>query len=323
MNVLITSASSKVLLVRAFQAAVHPLGGKVIAADIAPDCPALVAADDAFILPRSDDPSFGETLARLCRREGIGLVVPTRDGELHSLAALVPTLAGSGTKVLVASAATLDLCGDKRKFNRFCLDHGFAIARLHATDHIPPFPVFIRPATGAGGAGARPIDDLATWQALGDAREGLIVQDVVDAPEYTIDALLDFNGRPLQAVARRRLAVRNGEAYKSRVDTVDDLATMALDLCAKLGCVGHNVVQAFYRPENGPRFIEVNPRFGGASNLSIVAGLESPARIIQLLAGKDQEARRPRPIRYGLTMLRYSDDIFIEAEDLRRIGKAT
>ncbi len=323
MNVLITSASSKVLLVRAFQAAVHPRGGKVIAADIVPDCPALFAADDAFILPRNDDPRFADAFARLCRRLRIGLVVPTRDGELHSLAALAPALGALGTKVLVASAATLDLCSDKREFNRFCLDHGFAIARLHATDCLPPFPVFVRPATGAGGKGARRIDGVSAWEALGNARENLVVQDVIEAPEYTIDVLLDFNGQPLQAVPRLRLAVRNGEAYKSRVDALDDLATMALDLCAKLGCIGHNVVQAFYRPENGPKFIEVNPRFGGASNLSIVAGLDSPARIIQLLAGEDEEARRPRQIRHGLTMLRYSDDIFMAAEDLHRIGKAT
>jgi carbamoyl-phosphate synthase large subunit len=93
---------------------------------------------------------------------------------------------------------------------------------------------------------------------------------------------------------------------------------MALDLCARLGCIGHNVVQAFYRRETGPLLIEVNPRFGGASNLSIRAGLDSPSRIIALLAG--EKPRNPRPIRFGLTMLRYSEDMIIEDAEVKQLS---
>lgn len=47
--------------------------------------------------------------------------------------------------------------------------------------------------------------------------------------------------------------------------------------------VGHVTVLAFYSPDNYLNLIEVNPRFGGASNLSIVAGLDSPHRLIAIL----------------------------------------
>ena len=73
--------------------------------------------------------------------------------------------------------------------------------------------------------------------------------------------------------------------------------------------------QAFH-DDAGTRFIEINPRFGGASNLSIQAGLASPERILQMARGQDVEAARPRAIAYGLTMLRYSQDRIVTDAEL-------
>ncbi len=73
------------------------------------------------------------------------------------------------------------------------------------------------------------------------------------------------------------------------------------------------MVQAFWDGQGEPLFIEVNARFGGASNLSIQAGLASPERLVMMLAGDAVVARKPRPVRYGLTMLRYSQDLLVEA----------
>ena len=92
MNVLILSAAAKVLLVQAFQAAAHPLGGRVIAADLARDNAALFAADQALILPRSDDPAFEGALLAACAREAVGLIVPTRDGEVGMMSLLISSL---------------------------------------------------------------------------------------------------------------------------------------------------------------------------------------------------------------------------------------
>ena len=173
----------------------------------------------------------------------------------------------------------------------------------------------MRPVRGAGGKGARRVE---AGEAI-PSGEDLLVQDVETAPEYTVDVLMDLVGQPLQAVARRRLLVRDGEAVKSRVEAAPALGDQALALCAALGLVGHNVVQAFYTPEAGARFIEINPRFGGASNLSIEAGLASPERILQLVEGRLDDARAARPITLGLTMLRYPQDRFVTEAELAAV----
>ena len=322
MNVLILSAAAKVLLVEAFRDAVADRSGRVFAADIAPDSAALHVADQGLILPRSHEPGFIPALKRVCREYRIGLVVPTRDAELPVLSPWRNELAAGGTTILVASPETIALCQDKRRFAAFCRTEGFPIAHTYEPDEMPArFPVFVRPITGAGGAGARRIDNVAQWRDLGAERTGLIIQDCIEADEYTVDTLMDLEGRPIQAVARRRLLVRGGEAQKSRVEDAPALTDLALAIGARLRLVGHNVIQCFRGGSDALNLIEVNPRFGGASNLSIVAGLDSPRRLVALALG-DRSASAPRPIRYGLGMLRYSRDVIVEPDDIARLAVA-
>lgn len=318
MNVLILSAAAKVLLVRAFAEAAHARGGRVFAADLAADNAALFEADHAVLLPRSDAPGYRDALVRCCADRGIRVVVPTRDGELSVLADARADLAAVGATAVVSDRSALDLCQDKRRFAAACVEQGLSTPRTYAVGEAPErFPVFVRPVRGAGGKGARRIDSAAELPS----GEDLLVQDLETAPEYTIDVLMDLAGQPLQAVARERLLVRDGEAVKSRVVDAPDLTDPALRLCAGLGLVGHNVVQAFRAPGSAPRFIEVNPRFGGASNLSIRAGLASPERLLQIVEGSHQAAAAQRPIAYGLTMLRYAEDRFVTEAELAAVAE--
>ena len=313
MNVLILSVAAKVLLVQAFQAAVGPGDGRVLAADLERDSAGLFFADAAVSLPRTDNAGFADALLKVCRDEGVGLVVPTRDGELAVLASLKARFRAEGIEVLVPEAEALADCADKRRFGVTCGRLGLQTPKTWAPDDTPDaFPVFVRPVRGAGGRGARRIE-AADWTPQG---EDMLVQDYCPLPEYSIDVLMDLDGEPVQAVARRRLSVRAGEAVKSRVEDASALTEASLKLCAGLGLVGHNVVQAFWDGAGEPLFIEVNPRFGGASNLSIQAGLASPERLVMMVEGAAEAARAPRPIRHGLTMLRYSQDLLVEAERL-------
>ena len=54
-----------------------------------------------------------------------------------------------------------------------------------------------------------------------------------------------------------------------------------------------------------------------AENLN---GLDSPRRILQMLAGENEAAALARPIRQGLTLLRYSTDVLVGAEAIDSLG---
>lgn len=311
MNVLITSAAAKVLLVRAFREALSGTGGKVFTADMASECAAGLVADQHFQLLPTRDPEALDQLAYLCRERGIGLIVPTRDGELPFLAAARDVLASAGARVLACSPATLAKVQDKRRFSEQTAAAGLNPVPMIDRPTAHDLPVFIRPVVGAGGRGARRVDALSD---LPTDLENYLIHPMIAAAEYSVDVLMDLDGRPLQAVARERRQVVAGESRVTTIMDLPELEAATLKLAAHLGLIGHNVVQAFVDPERGILFIEVNPRFGGASNCSIVGGLASPERILALMSG-DDSARRPRPIRRGLTMYRFSDDLFVEKAD--------
>ena len=135
MNVLITSASRKVGLVRAFQSALARRGGGlVVAVDTSPLAPALYLADRHFLVPPSTDPHFVDHIVELCHHESIGLIVPTRDEELPIFAAARSRLEQRGRRVLVPSSETVRICQDKLAFVEICRAHQLETPRTYQPD---------------------------------------------------------------------------------------------------------------------------------------------------------------------------------------------
>lgn len=308
MNVLITSASAKVQLVTAFQEAVQPHGGKVIAGDCDPSCCAAHFADGFEQMLRDDDPEYARHLMDICRRQKIGLLIPTRDGELQLLARMRDALSDLGVKLPLPNVSVLKQCQDKLHFQQYCRAHGFPVLELSDPTTEDSFPVFLRHRNGTFTGGGVMVENPAAFDRLGLDLEDYVIQTYVTDREYSCDVLLDFDGNPIQAVARERQHLVNGESWRSQIVDMPVLTNLAMELAASLGLKGHNLVQMFYSEETGPRLIEVNARFGGCSNLSIKGGLNSPERMVMMAKGELSEAQEANPLQYGLTSVRYSID---------------
>jgi len=306
MNILITSSSAKVLLVKEFNEYADREGIKVFTADISKNIATAFFSDKHFVLPRtSDKDAFLEQLRLICRSNNISLIIPTRDGELQLMADHKEQFAALGTKILVPSPESTRICLNKREFANFLVKYGYS--PIPETD-VMDFPLFVRPVTGSAGIGTcRVLNE----NQLNDIMSGgdFLVHPFIDADEYSLDLLMDFDGNALQVVCRKRIHVVSGESKVSRVISMPVLEQWAMEIGELLGLVGHNVLQAFHSDETGPLIIEANARFGGASNLSIAAGLDSVRRIIGMHIG-DPVALANRQIEIGLTMYRYSKDIF-------------
>jgi len=78
--------------------------------------------------------------------------------------------------------------------------------------------------------------------------------------------------------------------------------------------VGQNTIQCFLR-DGKPLFIEINPRFGGAANLSIRAGADSPSYLLRLMRGETLESCLGQFTNH-LTMLRFVEDTFLLPDEL-------
>jgi carbamoyl-phosphate synthase large subunit len=301
--VLVTSASRKVLLVRAFALALARTGGgRVIAADIDPLAAALYAADAARLIPRSDDAGFIDALLEICATDEVGLLVPTRDEELPILSAARDRFATGGTVVLVSPPEAVDACRDKARFDAAVRSAGLEAPTVYADPAGVRFPAFVKPELVAA------LDAIAT---LGGEP---VIQAFVDAPEFTLDVFIDFDGVPISCVPRERIAVVGGESWIGRTVRDPNLVAAALRLCEAIGLVGHLTVQAFRTPE-AINFIEINPRYGGAADLGFEAGAPTPEYAIRAARGERLEPRLDE-YEVGLVMLRHAADLFVRDVDL-------
>jgi carbamoyl-phosphate synthase large subunit len=318
-NVLITSASRKVSLVRSFQAATLQIGGgRVIAVDATAYAPALYAADRCHLVPLSNEAGFLDEVARLCKMEGVSLLIPTRDEELPLFAEARERFLSDGVRVMVPSPDTVKLCSDKRQFLHFCEEHRFSVPHTFDSENwqSAKFPLFVKPRVGKGGLGARRVDSEKELLLVVDDPEQWIIQECVLWPELTIDLLADFEGRVLSVVPRLRKLVISGESYVSETIDAAELTAEAKRLSEELGLVGHNTIQCFWN-ERAAKFIEVNPRFGGAAALGRAAGNDSATALLRMVQGGKLPPRLGA-YRKHLVMLRYTDDLFLDSEQLLR-----
>jgi len=317
-NILITSASRKVSLVKAFQQALAGEGGgRVMAVDVSPLAPALYCADEHYLVPPDHKPEFLAIMLRLCQQKGVKLLIPTRDEELPFFAGHKGEFADVGTLVMVSDADVVKTCQDKKLFLRFCRENGFAIPQSYESMKLPAnveFPVFVKPRYGKGGRHAVRVNSREGLETVLKEMPDAIIQGFVPAPEYTIDLFADFSGRVISVVPRERLNIVGGESFISRTSNNPGLIREAIRLATRLGVIGHINIQCFL-DKDMVRFIEVNPRFGGASHLSFAAGAPTPLFLVKLVKRESLEPQIGE-FKDNYIMLRYTEDLFLEEDSL-------
>lgn len=308
MNVLIVSASRKVGLIRAFRTAAGTRGGKVIAADADGRSAALYLADSGEVLPRLDAPEFETTLLQVCERHRVGLLVPTRDEELMWFAERRATFRQRGVLVAVSSPDALAKCLDKRAFTAHCAEHGLKTPRALDPRSPGPVPYFQRPYVGKGGKGARRIEDARELEGVDFSANGLY--ELVEAPEFTLDTFVDDRGKVTSLVPRERVRTFGGESFIGVTRRIPVLMEEGKRLAESLGAFGPLTIQAFLRSDE-VLFLEVNPRYGGGSEMGFNAGCPTPEDLVAIAGG---EAARDRWDQFvpDRVFLRYTSDVVVE-----------
>jgi carbamoyl-phosphate synthase large subunit len=318
-NVLVTAASRRVPLVRAFRRALDRLGGgAVIVTDVNPLSPAVYAADRAFRVSMATDPGYVRQIFEISQAAAVNLVVPTIDDELVPFAEASSTFGAAGVRVAVSSVDATVVCNDKYATCRALLDRGIAAADSFLPGDLPAnptFPLFLKPRFGRGSVDAHMIRDTRELAFYLDYVPDPVVQTYLDGPEFTIDLLCDFAGRPLSIVPRERIVIRAGVSDRGR--TTRDPALMALgEACAAaLSFAGPVNIQC--RVVDGrPIVFEINPRFSGGIPLTIEAGADFPLMLTELARGT-RVTPKIGHFRENVWMTNYEASIFLCERDIR------
>ncbi len=293
MNVLVTSAGRRTTLVTRFVDAARSRGGRVWAGDVDGLAPALYLADAAVRLPRVLSSDYIPFLREFAARQNISLLVPTIDTELRPLSEASSSLAEVGCRALISSPGLVGITSDKWLTAKEFSARGIAVPSSWLPEGLEvaslPDRLFIKPRDGSASINAFPVDRPELSAALARVRHA-IVQERLEGPEITIDALLDpLDGAPLHYVPRRRIRALAGESVVGVTlhdDALGPWLISVLEICRSLGGRGPLTLQAFLT-KKGPVLTEINPRFGGGFPLAWAAGGHYPEWILDRLAGGD------------------------------------
>jgi carbamoyl-phosphate synthase large subunit len=289
-NVLLTAGSRRVALVQAFRAALRTISvpGSVIVTDVNPLSPAVHVADRSYRVPLATDESYVTELLTICEAEQVRLVVPTIDDELAVVAAARDQFKAIGAVVASSPAATAAICNDKYETCSRLIAAGVSAAKTYLPAQLTEdmaLPLFIKPRVGRGAVGAFPVRSADELDFFLRYVPTPIVQEYLDGPEFTIDVLCDFDGKPLSIVPRERVVVRAGVIDRGRTVNNQRLIRLAEAACAALPFAGAINIQCRMRYEQ-PVIFEINPRFSGGIPLTIQAGADFPAMLLKLAMGR-------------------------------------
>lgn len=284
-KVLISSASSKISLIRLVEDCISSspeLG--LLAGDTDNLALSSFFGCEFWAMPETIDDKFAEILQG-CLDRNVGLVIPTRDGELIFWAENRTRFENHGIKVAVSAPDAVKTCLDKLKFSEWGIGRGLPfIPSFLSISAIESEGVVLKERFGSGSVGLyinRPRNEL---KELSEKLESPIFQPFIFGPEISVDAWLNSHGEVHGFVLRRRDVVRNGESQVTTtfrsVENEPEINEILSALGRDLGIRGAIVMQAILH-QGRLSIIEVNARSGGASSASAQVGLNPLSCSIQ------------------------------------------
>jgi carbamoyl-phosphate synthase large subunit len=295
---------------------------RTVVADPAPLAPAQYAADVRVAVPLIEDPEYVPALVELCRRHGVGAVLPLTDLDIEVLA---HAREEGRLPALVPSSRVARATYDKYEAHLLLQSHSLPSPPTvlpHDDLEALDYPVMVKPRRGSGARSIHLAHDPAQARFFIDyvqaapaagrpeglpAPEAVMVQRAMGGPELSIDCLGDLDGRCLNAIPRTMLESRGGESIKGRVVRDEELVELGRRTVEALGVRGPATVQVFRDPDIGVAITDVNTRFGGAfpaPAFAAMPGCTYPELIVRMAAGEIVEPH-VGSYRAGMTFTRY------------------
>ncbi|MFA5822195.1 MAG: NAD-dependent epimerase/dehydratase family protein [Thermodesulfovibrionales bacterium] len=276
-NTLITSISRKVPLIHAVRFAANKIGKniKVLGGDTDSSCIGKYFVDEFWHMPAISSLSL-EDFMTYCGRNNIRCVIPTRDGELAFFAQFKEQLSENGIHVMVSHPESVKGCIDKLVFYEKTKGLGFpAIMTSTNIEDICCQQFVVKERFGAGsisiGIGLNKQNAITHASTL----QLPIFQPFIKGTEVSVDLYISKNGVAKGVVARRRDIIIKGESQVTSTFRDENLENLCSDFVASFNLYGHVILQILIDEKGDYHIIECNSRFGGASTLSIAAGLDS------------------------------------------------
>jgi len=267
-------------------------------------------SDFYYVIPPYDDKFFVEKLLKIIKEQNIKVLMPSSGFDIYGYSINYDLILKNGALPIVSRRKVLEICRDKLLSYKF-LSNKFPFAfTCEYHKKIDTFPLIAKPRFGKGSDNIIKVENKFDLNYVSRKFKNMIFQEYLPGTEYTVDVLSDLNEKPIMAIPRIRIDTKAGISVKGKIKR--DL--MIENLCKKtaetLGIKGPCCIH-LKESENGElKIIEINPRLGGGTIFTTLAGANFPAMLLEMISDDNNNLIIPKVSE--ITILRYFEEIVIE-----------
>ena len=291
--------------------------GKVVATDSSSLSAGFFMADVNEVIPEADDYTFVEKLFNVVRFHNVGVLMPSSGFDIYPYSENQKELADMGAIAIVSDRDKLEICRDKMLTFQTLSQKFILPFTTVDSNRISSFPVLAKPRFGKGSKGIVKIDDESDLRYILSKRDDLVFQEYLPGTEYTIDVLSDLEGKPLMAVPRIRMQTKAGISTKGKILRDIALEAECMQIAEHIGIRGPCCMQMKESNDGELKLIEVNPRMGGGTIFTTLAGANFPAMLLDLIEGRQISI----PSISEITVVRYFEEfVLTHGEEKIHVG---
>lgn len=319
LNIFFPSGGRRIELINFFKQEVKDTSGKIVVGDIVNTSPALYIADTTFLLPGFDSEECYEVFNNICKNEEIDLVIPLLDYELDYYSANYNKIQSDGINVLITNPQNIEIIRNKKNTNEAFRNLGIPTPIQYNWESTEKkLPLIIKPIRGSASMRTNIINSRAELEMIvdkiGDKKleKEFVIEECVKGEEITSDILADLEGNIHAISQRQRIKVRAGEVERAKIVNYKDITEYIELFFSSFKVTGVSNIQCFIG-KDGPKFTEINARFGGGFPLSYHAGCNFPRAVINMYNNKPIQKMSAK---IGFHMCRYDNAIYLDESEL-------
>lgn len=276
-------------------------------------------ADRHYVVPFSVEDNYWKEVLKIIRKEEIDVIVPTGDADIVHFSRNFSMLHDLGVVNFMSNYKTITTCQDKLSFYNHMYDSGLEDLLPKTSDNHRDisFPKICKPRRGSGSRGIElwrskeDTKDFSSTENLHYSNE-YIYQEYLPGTEYTIDVLCGLYGEVLSVIPRERLQIKAGISSKGRIIKDSKIEERCIKLCEALKVKGPVCIQMKEDVRGEPKFVEINPRLGGGTYFTTLAGVNFMKIMIDILKEERFSTKNIKiPSPKGITVLRYYNEVVV------------
>jgi len=285
-----------------------PSKGKIVATDSNNLSAGFFLSDLYYITPRFDDSSFIDILLKIINEQNIEVLMPSSGFDIYAYSDNYDLIKEHGAIPVVSKRKVLEICRDKLLSYNFLSKKYPFVFTTQFPEKIGTFPLIAKPRFGKGSNNVILVENKLELDYVTNKFENMVFQEYLPGTEFTVDVLSDLNEKPIMAIPRIRIDTKAGISIKGKIVRNSTIENLCKNTVETLGIKGPSCIQLKESKNGELKIIEINPRFGGGTIFTTLAGANFPAMILELLSNN----RLIIPEVSEITVLRYFEEIVIQ-----------